>query len=339
MSVETGRGESTSLRARVVEVGLRHALEQRRLVLLAAELDASQEWAIDGSPTCAHWIADAIDVEVCTAREWLRVGRALAELETVDRAFAEGRLSYSKVRVLTRVATAENQVELCALAETVPAGQLRCELAVWRARHETPEQTEARQQAARRLTSRLDVDGMVVGTYRLPPAEAAVVHAAIDARVRANRRDASADAWPSLAQQRADGLMALARSQSTVTTEVILHVRGDGCFLDDGTPVAETVVERIAPRAYLRALVHDAAGRPINTSARRRHPSLRQQRIVRERDRACVDCGATEFLQFDHVPSYEQTRRTVVDELQLRCWRCHQRRHRRELIGPEHAPD
>jgi hypothetical protein len=68
------------------------------LVRLVAALDASGEWALDGSPTCAHWVAEALDIEVCTARDWLRVGHALEVFDPVDDAFAQGRLSYSKVR-------------------------------------------------------------------------------------------------------------------------------------------------------------------------------------------------------------------------------------------------
>ena len=69
--------------------------------------------------------------------------------------------------------------------------------------------------------------------------------------------------------------------------------------------------------------------RLVNASGRRRHPSARQRKVVRERDRACVDCGSTELLVFDHVPSFEETGHTVVNELELRCWRCHRDRHRR----------
>jgi hypothetical protein len=58
------------------------------LAHLAVDLDRSGEWAYDGSRTCAHWIAAALDVEICTAREWLRVGRALEQLPIIDAAFA-----------------------------------------------------------------------------------------------------------------------------------------------------------------------------------------------------------------------------------------------------------
>jgi hypothetical protein len=108
--------------------------------------------------------------------------------------------------------------------------------------------------------------------------------------------------------------------------EIVLNVRGDGCTLDDGTPIAETVVERIAPHAFLRALIHDAERHPINASGRHRHPTDRQKRVVHERDRHCR-CGATEFLEYHHDPPFEATHRTVVEELWLKCRDCHRADH------------
>jgi hypothetical protein len=186
---------------------------------------------------------------------------------------------------------------------------------------------------------------MVVGTVRLPPADAAVPMAAIDAWILRRRsgatttadggEDASADArstrrvsWPSVAQQRADGFMALIREGGApVQTEVVLHVRADGCTLDDGTPIAGSVVERIAPSSFVRLLIHDAERRPINASGRHRHPTARQKRVVHERDRACVDCGSTQLLEQDHDPDFRISKRTVVEELRERCWTCHRARH------------
>ena len=336
-----------SLRAQVVAIGRRWSASQRRLVQLAAQLEASGEWALDGSPTCAHWIADALDVEVSTAREWLRIGRLLAELPLLDTAFDDGRLSYSKVRTLSRVATAANEAELCAIAEQVPAGRLGHALAAWLIRNESPEETEVRQHGARYLNWRTEPDGMVSGYFRLAPDAAAKITTPVDALILqqrpAARSSAPADAsehhrggrWPSVGQQRADALVELVSGGGgTVATEVVMHVRADGCSLDDGTPIAGTVVERIAPSAFLRALIHDAQSRPINASGRQRHPTKRQRRVVQARDRVCVDCGATEFLQYDHDPDYELSGRTLVEELRLRCWTCHRARHRgREGLG------
>src|SRR5262245_33032234 len=90
--------EAVTIREAVVRAGAHVSASQYRLLHLVAALEASGEWAADGSATCAHWIADALDVDISTAREWLRIGRALTELDDVDALFEQGRLTYSKVR-------------------------------------------------------------------------------------------------------------------------------------------------------------------------------------------------------------------------------------------------
>lgn len=354
-------GASPGFREEVVEAARRWSGSQHHLVRSICELDRSGEWALDGARTCAHWVARALDVESCTAREWLRVGRALKSLPAVDAALAEGRISYSKARQLTRVATAKNQTELLGITERTPADKLCRELARWLASQEEPEETERRQRAARSLTWRTEPDGTILLSLRMTPAAASVVMTAVDTWIvrhpvvlgpgsaadpsdtpssdtalTERDDDASPGAcsplrarrWPSVAQQRADALLALLTAGGAkVDTEVVMHIRGDGCTLDDGTPVAGSVVERVAPSSFLRVLIHDAESQPINASGRRRHPSMRQKRVVHERDGGCVDCGATTLLELDHEPAYAQTGRTVTDELRERCWSCHRARH------------
>ena len=111
-----------------------------------------------------------------------------------------------------------------------------------------------------------------------------------------------------------------------MVTELVVHVRGDGCSLDDGTPLTDSVVASMIPGAHLRALIHDADGQALNASGRRR-PTVRQKRVVKERHRRCVDCGSHDLLEYDHNPPFELTGRTHVDELELRCAPCHRARH------------
>ena len=140
----------------------------------------SGEWTADGSASCAHWIADVLDLELSTARDWLRVGRSLVLFDVIGEAFAADRLSYSKVRGVTRVATVENQAELCELAERVPARHMAEEVAKWLAHHETPAETKARHHGARSFSSHLAVDGMVVGSFGSRPRSAAKLTGPVD---------------------------------------------------------------------------------------------------------------------------------------------------------------
>ncbi len=319
-----------SVRAEIVAVGAHWSTAQRQLVRLIVKLDQSGEWADDGSPTCADWVATALDVEVCTAREWLRVGRALGRLPKLDDLFERGELSYSKVRAVTRIATPQNEAQLSVIALREPAGRLGRALASFLNRYETPAETEERHRNATRFTTRVEPDGMVVGYFRLPPLAGGQLMAAVDEKVKQHRPAASADAsvrWPSFARQRADALVELVtQGGAAVQTEVVLHVRGDGCTLDDGTPVADGVVERIAPESFIRALIHDADRRPVNASGRHRYPTDRQRRVVHERDRHCP-CGSDEFLQYHHDPPFDESKRTLVEELWLKCPRCHHNEH------------
>jgi hypothetical protein len=203
---------------------------QYRLVIAAAAFAESPEWILDGSPTPAHWLAAVADVEECTAREWIRIGKALAELPVTAAAFEARRLSYSKVRALTSAATPETEAELVDVVADVPASEVGKAIAAWMRRNLPPEDIAARQRAARGVTWRTEPDGMVVFTLRLQPHIAAILISML------------------------------------------------------------TVV------------------------------------VMRSKSR-CEPDGINDLGEYDHVPAYEVTRRTVVDELQLRCAPCHHRRH------------
>jgi len=331
------------------------ANSQQALVRLAADFADGNEWAASGVPSPAHWIASVADIEVSTAREWIRVGRSLRKLHATADAFADGRLSYSKVRALTRVASPETEAELLELAGGVPAGLLGRTLAAWAVRNASGDELESRHQEQRSVRWWVEPDGMVTFSLRLPPVTASLLIAWLTAWVMNNRPtsadrpspheaqpgpqtstdetqsiDAPADASPTVAQQHADALAALLDDRVEAETEVIIHVRGDGCTLDDGTPLGDSAVASKLPGSMIRALVHDAERRPINASKRQRHPTSRQRRVVKERDRNCIDCGRTDLLEFDHNPPFDQSNQTVVDELELRCAPCHRARHAKD---------
>ncbi len=321
---------ATPLRERLRDTAKIWARSQHELVTLAAEFADSGEWLLDGSTSAAAWLAQVADVETSTVREWVRIGRCLRSLPASADAFADGVLSYSKIRTLTRVADADNEAELVELAKTVTASDLGRAIAVWLQRNGEPDAIDNYQQARRTIRWRTDPDGMLSFTVRVPPLLGGTFVAALTARVMKSAPRQQADGtWPTLAQQYADAFEAiLSEGAGRVRTEVVIHVRGDGTTMDDGTPIPVSVVERIAPESTLRAMIHDAEGKPINASGRHRYPTVRQKRVVKERDRGCVDCGSTQLPTFDHNPDHAITKRTIVDEVELRCAPCHWQRHR-----------
>ncbi|MFN3218185.1 MAG: hypothetical protein ACE367_16955 [Acidimicrobiales bacterium] len=302
---------------------------QYRIIVAAAAFAESPEWILDGSPTPAHWLATVAGIEECTAREWIRIGRALTSLPVTAGAYAERRLVYSTVRTLTRTATPETEADLVELVTGVPAAEAGKVIAAWMHRNLPPDDIAARQRAARSVKWRTEPDGMVVFTLRLQPHIAAILISLLSVLVMRSKARREADGtYPSSAAQYADAIAEiLDEGTGRVDTEVIFHVRGDGATTDDGTPICDTIIAQLVPDAFLRVLIHDAERRPIDASGKQRHPTARQRRVVKERDRNCVDCGRHDLTEYDHVPEYETTRRTIVDELQLRCAPCHHRRH------------
>ena len=99
-----------------------------RLLLLVRDFDDRFGWAKWGLRNCAEWLAWRCGLTLSAAREKVRTSQALRSLPAISAAFADGRLSYSKVRALTRVAHLSDEDLLLAYALEATAAQVeeRC---------------------------------------------------------------------------------------------------------------------------------------------------------------------------------------------------------------------
>src|SRR3954452_22473302 len=95
-----------------------------RLLTCIRAFDAAEEWGRQGALSCAHWLTWRLRLDPVTAREKVRVARALGGLPLIDDALRVAVLSYSQVRALTRVATAENEERLLMAARHTTGAQL-----------------------------------------------------------------------------------------------------------------------------------------------------------------------------------------------------------------------
>ncbi len=180
-----------------------------RLLRMIAEFDLHGGWQADGAlRSCAHWLAANCGMAIGQAREKVRVARCLAGLPEVNQAFAEGELSYSKVRAITRVATPENEGFMVGMAEQNSASHLEKLVGKYQPVEEpglagllsenvlepndkpkvcdaAPEvDEEARREQARELYWFQDEDGMWVIHARLPPEQGQLVMKALQAVAR-----------------------------------------------------------------------------------------------------------------------------------------------------------
>jgi hypothetical protein len=166
------------------------AAAECRYVLLVAELDRRDLWADGGHcRSCAHWLNWRCGTSLATAREQVRVGRALASLPLVRCAFASGEISYSKARAITRVATPRIEKMLVDLARCATASQLELIVRSYRRVDAEEGKTALANYRRRYVRSYTDDDGMVVIQARLSPEDGAVVLGAIEAAREALRAD------------------------------------------------------------------------------------------------------------------------------------------------------
>jgi Domain of unknown function (DUF222) len=146
---------------------------------LVAEYDRREGWGHWGCLSCAHWVSWQCGISLVAAREHVRVARRLEQLPLIQAAFAEGRLSYSKVRAITRVDGIVREAELLELALHATASQLDRLVRAYRGAVAV-EQAARGGRPERWLTFSHDDDGALLLHARLPAEEGALVLAALD---------------------------------------------------------------------------------------------------------------------------------------------------------------
>lgn len=335
-----------------------HAATYRLLVLIR-DFDQREGWG-DGFRSCAHWLSWRTGIAPGAAREKVRVARALASLPGISAAMERGCLSFSKVRAMTRVGTADNEGDLLELAAHATAAHLEKIVRAWRRvdRLESGEAQEARHQS-RHLQIHQDDDGMFVVRGRLDPEVGAVLEKALEWAEDQLYRDAPIDERreTTVGQRRADAMGLLAEKalagSTDVTVEddrgmakdgadtsdrrapdrpvrrgdrfqVVLHVGGDAAH-DGGLRVSAETSQRLACDAGLVVMTHDAEGGILDVGRKRRTIPSALRRALEVRDGGCCfpGCGVR-HTDAHHITHWAEGGHTRLDNLTLVC-RLHHR--------------
>ena len=325
-----------------------------RWLALVDEYDRREAWLGWEARSCAQWLSWQCGVGLATARDQIRVARALRELPLTRAAFAAGDLSYSKVRALARIALPETEAGLVELARAMAASQLeKVSGRVDRIRREADDSAARRAFEARYHEVSYDDDGSLVGRYRIPADQAAAFKAVIDERSRelaaADRAVAAevADAPVRTAtQRRADALAELVASGGVASAEtpapaveVVVETTaetiaddGTGGWLVDGRPVSPLVAQLVGCDAAVQAVIRGRNGEVLDLGRRQRLPSAAQKRALRQRDRQCTVPGcvadARHQLHAHHVARWGRDGgRTDLGNLVLVCTFHHRHIH------------
>jgi len=161
-----------------------------RLLRCIREFDEAKGWHEQGAISCAHWLAWRVGLDAATAREKVRVARALGRLPAIDEALRQARLSYAKVRALTRVATPQNETRLLYLALEATGAQLE---RLCRGYRSVLAADEGREPEERSVCQRALSGGMVRLELVLSPDEADLILRAIDRAREVHAEPAAAE--------------------------------------------------------------------------------------------------------------------------------------------------
>src|SRR5262245_57937205 len=269
-----------------------------RLLALIREFDARGDWNT-GFRSCAAWLSWRVGLDLGAARERVRVARAPGTLPALAHALERGEVSYAKLRAVTRVATAETEARLLAVARAGTAAHVERIVRGWRQVDRRAEAREAaRQYASRGVQVHEDVDGTVVLRGRLTPEVGALVLRALSAAsatlyLRLSPAETAAETTsaahpPTLAQQQADALALLAETALRHELDpgapgeryqVVVHVdatvladpaQAGQSLLEDGARVSAETSQRLACDASTSVMGNGGGGRVVGVGTRAR---------------------------------------------------------------------
>lgn len=348
----------------LVRAAQAHAADAALAASLAA-LERSGSWQGGGIRSFGHWADIHLGIPAATAARLVQIGRRLEALPVVASAFRSGELSIEKVAAVSAVATAASDASFAEIARHGSLAQVRRICNAYRSAIEEDAEVAERRRCRRSVRVARDDDGLVRVVALLEPDEAAIVLAAIDARVedawRRERRAAvddgagagdEADAppatvvAPNLGSRRADALVELASLGMDVgpdpvvrgeRTEVVVHVDAallsgaaehGRCSIDGVGRVPLTTVERMLCDGAV-VVVPERDGSPLDWGRRQKTVSRRQRRALKSRDGGCrfPGCSNERFVDAHHAVPWWAGGETNMDNLVLLCPHHHRQFH------------
>lgn len=338
------------LEAQMCSLAARVAAATCEFLLAVAEYDRRRGWERWECRDMAAWLSWKCGISPVTAREQVRVARALGEYDLVRGRFQDGRLTYSQVRAILRAATPETEAALVELATVSTAAQLEEITRAFRRTRQAAAETAEARHAARYIRYSWDDEGNLVGSFKLPAEAGAALAGAIDTTATADRvQEADAEgARDGYGAARADALIELVtagaarhpdetdQSDYLVTVVVDSSTLGAGpdepligeCRIQDGPGLAVETARRISCDAAVVRISEDARGRVLDLGRRRRFPSRALKTAMRRRDRHCQFPGCHNLrVHAHHIRHWSAGGATNLDNLVSLCGFHHRRVH------------
>ena len=324
----------------IVTLSARINAETYELLVLIREFDERAGWLKWGLGNCAEWLHYRCDFSMNAAREKVRVAHALKTLPEVAAAFAKGKLSYSKVRAMTRVSGTHNENELLsfALKTTTARVEERCR----ELKCGTVDSLGGAQRAFANRSLRVVRNaerGTMSITVELPVETGELVEKALDkarddSMSKAEFIDESwsarqADAMVSMASSYLSGNAGKTRNTSD-DYHVTVHV--DQSALANGNGRSSLPIEsvkRLCCDGHAVVIGEDEHGEPLNIGRKTRTVPTAIKRALLARDKSCAfpGCHHTRFVDAHHIQHWSAGGETSLDNLMLLCSQHHKLVH------------
>jgi len=329
-----------------------------RLLELICEYDDSQGWLGPGLNSCAHWLNWKCGINLGAAREKVRVAHALRDLPKISEEFRRGKVSYSKVRAMTRVATEKNEDYLLGIARHGTAAHVeRLVRNYSKVKRTEALELDNERHVMRQLDWYFDDDDSLVLKGRFTPEQGMLIKKVLELIMDEDfqeQMDVSAETpvdelknQPEpISQRRADALVRMAEGYLSKSGSAnsgdryLVHVHTDMETLKaDGTGAESEVEEccnvsaetsrRLSCDAGVVHWLENKKGETlsIGRKARTIPPAIR--RALKRRDHGCrfPGCTCSRFVDAHHITHWADGGETNLNNLVLLCRRHHRMVH------------
>ncbi|MGB7859375.1 MAG: DUF222 domain-containing protein [Acidimicrobiia bacterium] len=308
-----------------------NAASHAEICRLIQTADSSQTWMRDGARTLSEWVSVRLRLRTETAAKLVRVARRLDDLPILTSRFCAGQVSLDEVDAISRIATAETEIEVLNEASRLNNAQLDR-----MARHANPPSADDERTVweRRRLVRQWNLDESELKFHgNLPAVEGALFDRAIDERLDRIGPNPSTGLFDPMVTRSADALVEIVATtgdQSSGTPPQVTVNADFDSLLDEESGVTEFSTGALVPNETARMLSCDCVLQSVVTDGVRvvgigrnsRNVPGWLRRLVADRDgHQCrfPGCHNRTWLNVHHVVHWSQGGPTDLHNLILLC--------------------
>jgi hypothetical protein len=336
---------------------LQRAVEQLEVERLRrlSEIERRRIFERDGHLSAAAWLATSFKVTWGSARQSVRVARALEEMPETRRAIDDGDISMSAVRILVMAREADpsaferDEAQLVEAALIHSMDDLQRVAAYWRQAVEREHSLDGddKLREGRRLHASVSFLGMVRVDGDLDPEAGETLLTALRAVLDAESRSRPQDDLRTPAQRRADALGEICRQwldmadrptvagerphvTVTIGAEGLKNTSATTIELDHVGPVDQEAARRLACDASVMRVVMAGRSEPLDVGRRTSvvPPAIRRAVVVRDRTCRFPGCDRPHaWCDAHHIVHWADGGPTALLNLVLMCRRHHRMVH------------